>query len=89
MDLGMVSNFLAKALSRPEEGAITKAVTTLQVLNALDDDEQLTSLGYAGMACALRCFDHISRVSGGSYPDCTRLAITLRNFPSVLGLARC
>ena len=43
----MASDFLAKALSRPEEGAITKAITTLQVLNALDDNEQLTSLGYA------------------------------------------
>lgn len=46
LKLGKVKEFLAKALDSPIEQSVDNAIATLRMLDALDDSEDLTPLGY-------------------------------------------
>ncbi|XP_033112396.1 ATP-dependent DNA/RNA helicase DHX36-like [Anneissia japonica] len=46
LKLGLVRNFLDKAMDKPDEKAITLALTALKQMNAFDENEDLTPLGY-------------------------------------------
>lgn len=46
LELGPVREFLSKALEPPSETAIATAIKSLRELDAFDEDEDLTPLGY-------------------------------------------
>ncbi|XP_072015621.1 LOW QUALITY PROTEIN: ATP-dependent DNA/RNA helicase DHX36-like [Amphiura filiformis] len=46
LKLGRIVPFISKALQCPSLDAVKLAITSLQQLNALDENEELTSLGY-------------------------------------------
>ncbi len=46
LDLGPIRGFLAQAIEPPPEVSIANAILSLRELNALDEDEDLTALGY-------------------------------------------
>ncbi|XP_071964340.1 ATP-dependent DNA/RNA helicase DHX36-like [Antedon mediterranea] len=46
LKLGLVRNFLDKAMDKPEDRSVELALTALKQMNALDETENLTSLGY-------------------------------------------
>lgn len=45
LQLGTVASFLAKALQPPDPLAVQNAIELLKTIGALDDMEELTSLG--------------------------------------------